>query len=70
MNQIWLPFPDPTTLVALLWSEGKQKVARVIVDIHEASHGTPFDGDPRFVAEEAMKAAEEMDFDEAGFAPE
>lgn len=53
--------PDVNTYQVLPWEIGGGKVARLICDVHRPN-GKPFEGDPRYVLKQAIKAADELGF--------
>ena len=56
--------PDVDTFAILPWREGdKGRVARLICDVHDASTGDPFAGDPRHVLKQAIDRAAEMGYE-------
>lgn len=52
--------PDPTTFRVIPWETNK-RVARMICDIY-LPNGKRFEGDPRYIAERAVKSAERLGY--------
>ena len=62
--------PDPDTFAILPWRQKEQSSsARLICDIINTSTGEPFEGDPRYVLQQAIDRAEEHGYD-VNVAPE
>ncbi len=62
--------PDPETFEVLPWRNDENgAAARMICDIINTSTDEPFEGDPRYVLQQAIERAEEMGY-EVNFAPE
>ena len=62
--------PDPETFAILPWRNDEESgAARLICDVINTSTGEPFEGDPRYVLQEAIDKAEEHGF-EVNMAPE
>ncbi|MFB6233328.1 MAG: type I glutamate--ammonia ligase [Haloarculaceae archaeon] len=55
--------PDPETFAILPWRNDEESgAARLICDVINTSTGEPFEGDPRYVLQEALESAEEKGF--------
>jgi len=62
--------PDPDTFAVLPWRQKEESSsARLICDIINTSTGEPFEGDPRYVLQQAIDRAEEHGYD-VNVAPE
>ena len=62
--------PDPDTFAILPWRQKEESSsARLICDIINTSTGEPFEGDPRYVLQQAIDRAEEHGYD-VNVAPE
>jgi glutamine synthetase len=62
--------PDPDTFAILPWRQDEESgAARLICDIINTSTGEPFEGDPRYVLQEAIEKAEAHGYD-VNMAPE
>src|SRR6478735_3073740 len=65
-----LAVPDPTTFELIPWRpEDENAVARMFCDIRVPG-GDPYEGDPRWILQRAMKRAEELGFDAYNIGPE
>ena len=65
-----IAMPDPTTFALIPWRpEDENAVARMFCDIRVPGGG-PYEGDPRWILQRAMKRAEEMGFDAYNIGPE
>src|ERR1700754_1289124 len=65
-----LAVPDPKTFDLLPWRPEKEDaVARMFCDIRVPGGG-PYEGDPRWIMQRALKRAEEMGFDAYNIGPE
>ena len=62
--------PDPDTFAILPWRQDEESgAARLICDIINTSTGEPFEGDPRYVLQQAIDRAEDHGYD-VNMAPE
>lgn len=61
--------PDLNTWVVLPWTEGVDKTARLICDIHDID-GEPFTGDPRSNLKKVIKEMKELGYDNMNLGPE
>lgn len=61
--------PDLNTWVVLPWTEGIDKTARLICDIHDID-GEPFTGDPRSNLKKVIKEMKELGYDNMNLGPE
>ncbi len=61
--------PDLNTWVILPWTEGIDKTARLICDIHGID-GEPFEGDPRSNLKRVLKQMKDMGYDQMHLGPE
>lgn len=61
--------PDLNTWVVLPWTEGVDKTARLICDIHGID-GEPFTGDPRSNLKRVIKEMHELGYDNMNLGPE
>src|SRR5271154_7127219 len=65
-----IAMPDPSTFALIPWRpEEGNAVARMFCDIRVPGGG-PYEGDPRWILQRAMKRAEEMGFDAYNIGPE
>ena len=61
--------PDPRSFQIMPWKPGETKVARMICDV-VTPDGVPYDGDPRYVLQKALKRMQDMGFDTFNVGPE
>jgi glutamine synthetase len=54
-------YPDLDTFEIFPWRPQQGKVARFICDVYRPD-GTPFEGDPRYILQRAVKRAEDMGY--------
>ena len=65
-----IAMPDPSTFALIPWRpEEENAVARMFCDIRVPGGG-PYEGDPRWILQRALKRAEEMGFDAYNIGPE
>src|ERR687889_35686 len=64
-----LAVPDPATFAMIPWRPEDDAVARMFCDIRVPGGG-PYEGDPRWIMQRALKRAEEMGFDAYNIGPE
>ena len=65
-----IAMPDPSTFALIPWRpEEENAVARMFCDI-QVPGGDPYEGDPRWIMQRALKRAEEMGFDAFNIGPE
>jgi len=61
--------PDPRSFQIMPWKPGETKVARMICDV-VTPDGVPYEGDPRYVLQRALKRMQDMGFDTFNVGPE
>jgi len=61
--------PDPSSFQLMPWKPGETKVGRMICDV-VTPDGQPYDGDPRYVLQQALKRMQGMGFDTFNVGPE
>lgn len=61
--------PDINTFVIFPWRPQTGKVARLICDVYNPD-GTPFEGDPRYILQRAIKRATDMGYESFNVGPE
>src|SRR5919112_2695066 len=64
-----LAVPDPATFALLPWRPEEDPVARMFCEIRVPGGG-PYEGDPRWIMQRAMRRAEELGFDAYNIGPE
>ncbi len=65
-----IAMPDPSTFALIPWRpEDENAVARMFCDI-QVPGGEPYEGDPRWIMQRALKRAEEMGFEAFNIGPE
>ncbi|MBA2545923.1 MAG: glutamine synthetase, partial [Solirubrobacterales bacterium] len=65
-----IAMPDPATFNMIPWrDEPEKKVARMFCDV-QVPGGEPYEGDPRWILQRALKRANEMGFDHFNIGPE
>jgi len=57
-----IAMPDPSTFALIPWRPEEDGVARMFCDIRVPG-GEPYEGDPRWILQRALKRAEEMGFE-------
>ena len=61
--------PDPSSFQIMPWKPGETKVGRMICDV-VTPDGQPYEGDPRFVLQKALKRMRDLGFDTFNVGPE
>ena len=61
--------PDPSSFQIMPWKPGETKVGRMICDV-VTPDGQPYDGDPRYVLQKALKRMRDLGFDTFNVGPE
>ncbi len=64
-----IAMPDPSTFALLPWRPEKDATARMFCDI-QVPGGEPYEGDPRWILQRALKRAEDLGFDDFNIGPE
>src|SRR6201995_1789991 len=65
-----LAVPDPATFAMIPWRpEAEDRVARMFCDLRVPGGG-PYEGDPRWILQRALRRAEELGFDAYNIGPE
>ncbi len=64
-----LAVPDPSTFALIPWRPEEDAVARMFCDVRVPGGG-PYEGDPRWIMQRALKRAEDLGFDAYNIGPE